>query len=209
LGPVRSNACKPAAGELPARMSESPVAGRVRRGRQIPSNRIIFRLPEDGNERARALEKQRAVFRDHIRLAQEVKKPLIIHCRPSKNSLDAYENLLEIVKGGQNGVVHCFLGNWEIAEQLLDFGFYISFTGIITFKNADARLLEVVKQIPLDRILIETDAPYLTPEPFRGKTRCEPLHVELVARQIAEIRSQNVDEVIATTQQNGERLFSN
>lgn len=170
----------------------------------------VVAIGETGIDRfhgAETINKQREVFEAHIALARELKLPLIIHCRPSKNSLDAYENLLAIVKGDQNGVVHCFMGNWEIAEQLLASGLYISFTGIITFKNADARLLEAAKHIPLDRIMIETDAPYLTPEPFRGKKRCEPLDVECVARKIAEIQGRDVNEVIATTQQNGERLF--
>lgn len=181
-----------------------------------------FRLPEDEGEKERVIEKQRAVFQEHVRLANELQKPIIIHCRPSRGTFDTYENLLQILvqntpsfsppseggdRGGQKGVVHCFLGNWEIAEELLALGLYISFTGIITFKNADARLLEVVKKIPLERILIETDAPYLTPEPFRGKARCEPLHVRHVAEKIAALRAQSVEEIIAVTKQNGERLF--
>lgn len=181
-----------------------------------------FRLTEDANEEERALEKQRSVFRDHIRLAHELHKPIIIHCRPSRGTFDAYENLLEILqqhtpsfsppyeggdRGGQKGVVHCFSGNWEIAEELLALGLYISFTGIITFKNADAHLLEVVKKIPIDRVLLETDAPYLTPEPFRGKMRCEPLHVRYVAEKIAEIRAKTVEKIISATHENGERLF--
>jgi len=167
-----------------------------------------FRLSENGNEKERVLKKQREVFEEHIRLALELQKPLIIHCRPSRGTFDAYEDLISIItRYSLHGVVHCFLGNWQIAEQILRLGLYISFTGIITFKNANAHLLDVVKKNPLDRILIETDAPYLTPEPFRGKTRCEPMNVEYVARKIAEIKELPIEKIIQKTAENAKKLF--
>ena len=157
------------------------------------------------------VNKQQEIFEEHIKLARELGRPLIIHCRPSHNSFDAYNDLLAILKNTPkpiNGVVHCFLGNRDLAEQFLELGAYLSFTGIITFKNADASLLETVKNIPLDKIMIETDAPYLAPEPFRGKTNY-PYYVEYVARKIGEVKNISVGEVIKTTEKNGKLLFLN
>ncbi len=170
----------------------------------------FFRFPHEPDEQKRVLQKQHTIFREHIRLARELKKPLIIHCRPSRGTFDAYNDLLKIAtRYSPQGVVHCFIGNWEIAERLLSVGLYISFTGIITFKNADAHLLDVVKKIPLDRVLIETDAPYLTPEPYRGKKRCEPIHVEYVAQKIAEIKELPAEKIIQETAKNAKKLFLN
>ncbi|MEK9165472.1 MAG: TatD family hydrolase [Patescibacteria group bacterium] len=167
---------------------------------------------------------QKQIFLEHIKLAAELKKPLIIHCRPSKNTFsakgrpasgwDAYFDLIDILNQKLRvtsyklqGVVHCFLANWPIAKQLLDLNLYISFTGIITYKNIDDYLIDAIKKIPLERIMIETDSPYLTPEPHRGKKRNEPLYVEYVARKIAEIKGIDGKIVIDATTKNGKNLF--
>jgi TatD DNase family protein len=165
----------------------------------------------------RQITKQKQVFLEHIKLALELKKPVIIHCRPSKDSFDAYLDIIKILKqkcpnikyqiSNIKAVVHCFLADWKIAKQFLDLGLYLSFTGIITYKNVDARLIEVIKNIPPNRIMIETDAPYLTPEPYRGKGRNEPLYVKFVAQRIAEIKGIGVKEVIDMTMKNGITLF--
>ena len=188
--------------------------------KQLAGDPKVVAIGETGIDRFRGdetLRVQKQIFKEHIRLAKELDKPLVIHCRPSDKSTDAYDDLLTILSNYKlqttnyklNGVVHCFIGNWEVAKQLLDIGLFISFTGIITFKNADTRLLEAVKKIPLERVLVETDAPYLTPEPFRGKTRCEPLHVRYVAEKIAEIKKIPTEVVIKSTAENGKQLFLN
>ena len=169
-------------------------------------------------------QSQKQIFLEHIQLASELKKPLIIHCRPSKNTFsakgrpasgwDAYFDLIDILNQKLRvtsyklqGVVHCFLANWPIAKQLLDLNLYISFTGIITYKNIDDYLIDAIKKIPLNRIMIETDSPYLTPEPHRGKKRNEPLYAEYVARRIAEIKGIDGKIVIDATTKNGKNLF--
>ncbi|MFH1712881.1 MAG: TatD family hydrolase [Candidatus Jacksonbacteria bacterium] len=161
---------------------------------------------------AETFKKQKKVFKEHIRLALEVKKPLILHCRPSKDNFDAYHDLIKTIINYQlpitnYAVVHCFLSNWQIAKQLLDLNLYISFTGIITYKNVDDYLIDAIKKIPLDRIMIETDCPYLTPEPYRGQKRNEPLYVKYVARKIAEIKGIDVKTVIDATTENGKNFF--
>ena len=142
-------------------------------------------------------------FRKHIRVAKEVNKPLIIHTR------DAREDTLALMEeeGAEQvgGILHCFTESWEMAEKAIAMGFYISFSGIVTFKNASA-LREVAKQVPNDRILIETDAPYLAPVPHRGKQN-QPAYVVEVARHLASIRGQSVEEIAQITTDNFNRLF--
>lgn len=160
---------------------------------------------------------QQETFRQHIQLARELKKPLMVHCRPSglvhgkqppgTSLVDAYDGVLEILKEEKadeiGGDIHFFAGDWITAQKFLDFGFYLSFTGVITFtKQYD----EVLKNVPLDRIMIETDAPYVAPTPYRGK-RNEPLYVAEVAKRIAEIKGISYDEVANTTTENARRLF--
>ncbi len=144
---------------------------------------------------------QADTFREQVALAREVKKPLMIHCR------NAYEDLLQIFREERaqeiGGDVHFFAGSWDIAKQFLDLGFYLSFTGVITFaRDYD----EVVKNMPLDRIMVETDAPYVTPVPYRGK-RNEPLYVEYVAKKIAEIKNLPEDQVFEQLVENAKRCF--
>ena len=142
-------------------------------------------------------------FRNHIEAAKAVDKPLIIHTR------DAAEDTMRILEeeGAEQcgGVMHCFVENWEIAKRALDLGFYISLSGIVTFKNAKD-LQDVAKQLPLDRILVETDSPYLAPVPFRGKSN-EPAYVLHVAKFLAELRGEDYEQIAEQTTQNFFDLF--
>ncbi len=156
---------------------------------------------------------QRERFRVHIRAARLCGKPLVIHTRSA--SADTLAILKEEGEGasGQHaglpratGVFHCFTETLEVARAALDLGFYISFSGILTFKTA-ADLREVARFVPLDRMLIETDSPYLAPVPFRGKTN-NPSYVAFVAKQIAELRGESLDEIAYATSRNFEQLFT-
>jgi TatD DNase family protein len=151
---------------------------------------------------------QRERFRVHIRAAQQTRLPLVIHTRSSS------EDTLRMLKeegedgsvGSAGGVFHCFTETAEVARAGLDLGFYISFSGILTFKNAQD-LRDVAAFVPMERILIETDSPYLAPVPHRGKTN-NPSYVPFVAQQIAQIRGLAVEEVARITSENFDRLFS-
>jgi TatD DNase family protein len=151
---------------------------------------------------------QRERFRVHIRAARQSAKPLVIHTRNASG--DTLGILKEEGEGGgagrAGGVFHCFTETEAVARAALDLGFYISFSGILTFKNA-ADLREVARFVPLDRMLIETDSPYLAPVPYRGKTN-NPSYVPLVAQQIAEIRQQPLQAIAEATSRNFERLFT-
>ncbi|HEV2979003.1 MAG TPA: TatD family hydrolase [Casimicrobiaceae bacterium] len=146
---------------------------------------------------------QRTRFRTHIRAARSCRKPLVIHTRA------AAEDTLAIMRdegaGEVGGVMHCFTESWEVAAGALELGFYISFSGIVTFKNAQA-LKDVARRVPLERMLIETDSPYLAPVPFRGKTN-QPAYVRYVAEEIARLRDVAVAEIAAATSENFFRLF--
>lgn len=150
-----------------------------------------------------ALAWQQVRFRTHVQAAREAGKPLIIHTR------DAREDTLRILReeGAQavGGVMHCFTETWEMAAAAMDLGFYISFSGIVTFRNAEA-LREVAARVPLERLLIETDAPYLAPVPHRGKPN-EPRYLVQVAATIAALRGLSVVELAAVTRANFHRLF--
>jgi TatD DNase family protein len=141
---------------------------------------------------------------DFINLARQAGLPLIVHERDAAQ--DAAQLLRSEGTGDLRGVIHCFTGNYEAACAYLDLGFYLSFTGIITFKNAEP-LRDVVRQVPLKKILIETDSPYLTPVPHRGK-RNEPAYVRLVAEAVAIIKSVSLEEVAQITSGNARELFS-
>src|SRR3989344_910395 len=151
-----------------------------------------FRLPE--NEKETAISKQKTAFIAQINFASKHNLPLIIHCR------DAYEDVLEILKyqyKDQPGVIHSFTGDWETAKKYLDFGFYVALNGILTFDKS-GKLAEVAKNTPLDKLITETDAPYLTPPPHRGK-RNEPSYVQYVAAKIAEVRGEDKEKVSQQT----------
>lgn len=155
-----------------------------------------FRKPEP-------LDWQRERFRTHIRASRASGLPLIIHTR------NAAEDTLRIMREERadeiGGVMHCFTESWEVAHQAMELGFYISFSGIVTFKNA-AALQEVAKQVPMDRLLIETDSPFLAPVPHRGKTN-DPSKVVHVAEKVAELKGVTVDEVAKHSTDNFFRLF--
>ena len=155
-----------------------------------------FRIKDD-------CEWQRERFRTHIRAARQSRKPLIIHMREA--AADTLRIMREERAGDVSGVMHCFTESWEVAQGAMDLGFYISFSGIVTFKNARA-LKEVARRVPLERMLIETDSPYLAPVPFRGKTN-EPGLVRYVAEEIARLRDIPLDQVAAATSSNFFRLF--
>ena len=155
-----------------------------------------FRLTGD-------LEWQRTRFRNHIRAAIDCGKPLIIHTR------NAAEDTLRIMReeNAQNigGVMHCFTESLDVALQAIDLGFYISFSGIVTFKNA-LSIKEVAKKIPLSRVLVETDSPYLAPMPYRGKIN-QPGYVKYVAQELANLRNVTLEEISSATTENFFSLF--
>jgi TatD DNase family protein len=150
-----------------------------------------------------AQQKQQEIFIQQLKLAQDVNKPIIIHSRR------LFPEILEIIKGQDTrnnnqiqGVLHCYMGRWSYAEEYLKLGYYLSFTGLITYaRDYD----KVIKNCPLDRILIETDSPYLSPD---RETRNTPLNVELVARKIAEIKGVSFEEVAEQTTKNAQKLFN-
>lgn len=143
-------------------------------------------------------------FRYHIRAARECQKPLIIHCR------DAKDDVLRILKEEKadevGGIMHCFVEDYDTAAQAMDMGFYISFSGIVTFKSAKD-LQQVAQRIPQDRLLVETDSPYLAPVPYRGKPN-QPAYVRKVAEFIADLREQSYDSLARATTENFFRLFA-
>ena len=154
------------------------------------------------------LEWQRERFRTHIRAARACGLPLVIHTRSASDDTLAIlrEESLGEAAHGASGVFHCFTESAEVARAALDLGFYISFSGIITFKNAQ-ELRDVAAFVPLDRMLIETDSPYLAPVPYRGKTN-SPAYVPYVAQQIAQLRGLPLETVAETTSRNFEQLFT-
>ncbi|WP_256762252.1 TatD family hydrolase [Cohnella sp. WQ 127256] len=148
-------------------------------------------------------EIQHTVFREQIRLARRLNKPIVIHNR------DAHEDIVRILKEEKaeevGGIMHCFSGSPEIAKKCLDMNFHISFGGPVTFKNARVPK-EVLECVPLDRILLETDAPYLTPHPHRGQ-RNESAYVRLIAETVAGIKSVSLEEIAKITSENGRRCL--
>ena len=144
---------------------------------------------------------QEAAFRSHIAVARQTGLPLIVHTR------EARKDTIDLLKAHQaeQGVLHCFTEDWDTAKAALDLGFYISFSGIVSFANAK-ELREVAAKVPLDRILIETDSPYLAPVPYRGKKN-EPRYLPAVAKAVAEVRGLHLEEVAQITSENFGRLF--
>lgn len=148
-------------------------------------------------------EWQRERFRTHIRAARECGKPLVVHNR------DATQDVLRLLReeGAEavGGIMHCFTESWEVAQEVLALGFYISISGIVTFKNA-LQVKEVARRLPLDRLLLETDSPYLAPVPYRGKLN-QPGYVRHVAEEVARLRGMALDELIRASTENFLRLF--
>jgi TatD DNase family protein len=156
-----------------------------------------YRLPEP-------LDWQRERFRVHIRAARLAARPLIIHTRAAAE--DTLRIMREERAGEVGGVMHCFTESLDVARAAIDLGFYVSFSGIVTFKNA-RDLQAVARALPLDRLLIETDAPYLAPVPFRGRTN-EPAFVPHVASKLAELHGVELDRIAAATKENFLRCFN-
>ena len=190
--------------------------------RMLPANAIedpsVAALSQDdkkNNSQNDIVAKQKEVFKAQLELAQQLQKPVIFHCRK------AYDDLIAILEefnsgclscpfacpgagGGKlEGVVHCFMSRWSHAEKLLNMGFYFGFNGLITYaRDYD----KVIEKLPLERILLETDCPYLTPEPYRGQ-RNEPSYVKYVAEKIAEIKKIKIEQVAEQTTKNAKELF--
>ncbi|WP_286235738.1 TatD family hydrolase [Thalassotalea sediminis] len=173
---------------------------------QLATNDRVIAIGETGLDYFYAPETkalQLDSFRKHVRVARKCCKPLIIHTRDAQK--DTLDILHEEKASEVGGILHCFTESWEMAEQAIALGFYISFSGIVTFKNASA-LREVAKRVPNERFLIETDAPYLAPVPHRGKQN-QPAYVVEVAKHLASIRGQSVEEIARLSTDNFNRLF--
>lgn len=173
----------------------------------------LYHLPKNVSKKT-VLEKQKQVFLAHMDFARKHNLPLVIHCR------DAHQEMIQLLSEARSqkseavkGVMHCFTGNWEQAQKYLDMGLYLGFTGVATFppKKTDPQpqldLEEVLKDTPLDRILVETDAPYLAPQAYRGK-RSEPWMVEEVIKKLAKIRGKSEEEIEEIVLQNALNLFT-
>lgn len=172
----------------------------------LASNNRVVAIGETGLDFFKEwspVDAQHKWFRLQIELAKELRKPLIIHCRSAFD--ECYRTLKELDIKDIGAVFHCFSEDWESAKKVFDLNCMISFPGILTFKNASITQ-EVAKQAPTDRIMLETDAPYLAPHPYRGK-RAEPAHVLETARKLAELRNQTLEEIAATTTENALRFF--
>ncbi len=166
-----------------------------------------YRVP-DGVDPSIFVARQKEVFLQQVAFAQERDLPLVLHTRAHpKEPTKAYDDLLTLLQhaGYNRGVVHCYTGDVDTARKFVDAGCLISFTGIITFPNA-TKLLDVVRFVPLDRMMVETDAPYLAPQPKRGQ-RNEPLYVQHVAEKIAEVKGIALEEVVRQTTANAENFF--
>lgn len=147
---------------------------------------------------------QRAAFIDQLVLAKKLNLPIVVHSREAEE--DTISILKEYYRQGGTGILHCFSGSLKMAREALELGFYLAFGGIVTFKNAGG-LLEVLEELPLDRILLETDCPYLSPVPYRGK-RNEPAYLPYVAEKIGEIKGVSLEEVAEITTANAIRVYN-
>ncbi len=188
--PDYENLAEPQAAQLAALACHSRVVAIGETGLDY------FRLKGD-------LEWQRERFRQHIRAARLCGKPLIIHTREA--AADTLRIMAEEGAGSVGGVMHCFTESWEVAQQAMEMNFYISFSGIVTFKKA-TNLKDIAKRMPLERMLVETDSPYLAPVPHRGRIN-QPAFVRHVAEEIAALRGITVNEVAAATTRNFFKLF--
>jgi len=173
----------------------------------LAENEKVVAIGETGLDYFRSegdLEWQRDRFRRHIAAAKQCRKPLIIHSREARE--DTIKVLAEENAEDIGGVMHCFAEDWKMAKKALDLNFYISFSGIVTFKSATT-LQDVAKRVPLDRMLVETDSPWLAPVPHRGKTN-QPAYVKFVAEYIAELRGDSYETISAATTENFFNLFN-
>lgn len=173
----------------------------------LADNKRVVAIGETGLDYFRSegdLTWQHERFKNHIAASKATKKPLIIHTREAAK--DTLRLLKEQGADEVGGVIHCFTEDWDFALQAMDLNFYISFSGIVTFKNAKA-IQEVARKIPADRYLIETDSPYLAPVPFRGKSNY-PIYVQHVAQYLADLRETSLDIITRQSNENFRRLFS-
>ncbi|MCO8061098.1 TatD family hydrolase [Acinetobacter lwoffii] len=148
------------------------------------------------------IAEQKACFARHIHASQITKKPVVVHTRSAKHDT---VDIIRVEKS-THGILHCFTEDWETAKAVLDCGYYVSFSGIVSFKNAQD-LRDVAKQVPLDRVLIETDSPYLAPMPYRGKSN-EPKYVPYVAKALCDVYDKSLEEMAFITKQNFENLLN-
>jgi TatD DNase family protein len=187
--------------------AQKVTEGDISKIRELAGKPKVVAIGETGLDYYRNLspkEKQQDLFRKFIVLAQELDLPLIIHTR------DSLEDTLSILKENGNhkfkGVFHCFPGDMRDAEKVMELGFILSFTGVVTFKRAE-KVRSLIKQLPLNQFMLETDCPYMAPEPHRGE-RCEPANVSLIASKIAEIKGISYEEVCDGTTKNAKKLFN-
>lgn len=152
------------------------------------------------------LELQREYFRKHLELGKRLNKPVIIHMRESGSEILEVLEPWVATHGPVAGIMHSFTGNWELADRCMQLGLHISFAGMVTFKNA-AELQHVATRIPIERLLVETDSPYLSPEPMRGKRPNEPARVLYTAQFLAQLRGVSLQELALATTQNAQTLF--
>lgn len=186
--------------EDPAVMQRATVEKLV----ELAQAEKVWALGETGLDYFHSTEfiaEQKQCFVRHIHASQIVKKPVVVHTRSAKH------DTVDLIRAEQSthGILHCFTEDWETAKAVLDCGYYISFSGIVSFKNAQD-LRDVAKQVPLDRVLIETDSPYLAPMPYRGKTN-EPKYVPYVAKALSDVYGKSLEEMAFITTQNFENLL--
>ena len=186
--------------EDPAVMQRASVEKLV----ELAQAENVWALGETGLDYFHSTEfiaEQKACFARHIHASQQLKKPVVVHTRSAKHET------VDIIRAEKSthGILHCFTEDWETAKAVLDCGYYISFSGIVSFKNAQD-LRDVAKQVPLDRLLIETDSPYLAPMPYRGKPN-EPKYVPYVAKALSDVYDKTLEEIAFITTQNFENLL--
>jgi len=177
------------------------VEERIVQAMAHPKARALGEIGLDYHYDLSPREEQREVFARQLAMAKSLDKPVIVHIR------EAHGEAMDIMRACDlpRGVLHCYTGSWESAKVYLNMGFYISLSGAVTFKNAP-KLAEVAQNVPLDRLLVETDCPYMAPVPMRGN-RNEPAFVEFTARKIAELRGMDAEEFAFAAYENGKRLF--
>ncbi|MFC1496660.1 TatD family hydrolase [Candidatus Margulisiibacteriota bacterium] len=186
--------------------ADTVTAASLNEIKTLAANQEVVAIGETGldyNKNLQSQETQQAAFRKLLLLAQEVGLPVIIHARDAQE--DTIRIMQEVNKGNLRGVFHCFAGDDQLIRFASDIGFYISFAGMVTFKKAH-NVRENVIRVPLSQLLLETDCPYLAPEPYRGK-RNEPSYLPTIARKIAEVKGVTVDEVATETTKNSKELF--
>lgn len=172
---------------------------------ELASKDKVWALGETGLDYFHSTDfiaEQKACFAHHIHASQALNKPVVVHTRSAKH------DTVDIIRAEQSthGILHCFTEDWDTAKAVLDCGYYVSFSGIVSFKNAQD-LRDVAKQVPLDRVLIETDSPYLAPMPYRGKTN-EPKYVPFVAKALSDVYGKSLEEMAEITMQNFNNLLA-